>query len=60
MDLQRPQLESEEEVLGRFLFGEGDVEKKKEVLGEMWRQKGRIEWARAEEERWRKVENVEG
>ena len=53
VDLQRPRLESEEEVLGRFLFGEEDVERKKEVLGEMWRQRGRVERARAEEERRR-------
>ena len=38
-ELQRPRLEREEEVLGHFLFGEGDMRKRRRVLYQMWRER---------------------
>ena len=42
IELQQPYEENREEVIGKFLFIEENIEKKKEVLYQMWK-KGRKE-----------------
>ena len=39
IELQRPYEENREEVIGKFLFIEKNIEKKKEVLYQMWKKK---------------------
>ena len=40
LELQRPRVESRDEVMGGFLFG-GDERRKKRVLHEMWKRRDR-------------------
>ena len=48
-ELQRPRLESDDEVMGRFLFGEGDEKQRRKALHQMWRQREK-EMRRLQEE----------
>ena len=41
IELQQPYEENREEVIGKFLFIEENIEKKKEVLYQMWEKKGK-------------------
>jgi len=41
MELQRPRVENGEVVVGQFLFGEGDVRRRRRILGDMWRRRER-------------------
>ena len=39
IELQQPYEENREEVIGKFLFIEENIEKKKEVLYQMWKKR---------------------
>ena len=39
IELQQPYEENREEVIGKFLFIEENIEKKKEVFNQMWKKR---------------------
>ena len=39
LELQQPYEENEEQILGKFLFSEENIEEKKETLYQMWRRR---------------------